>query len=54
MICVEIAKGSMSRLEARRALGEMRQKVGADHATEVEALIETVDEPATDSSTERR
>ena len=48
MICVEIAKGSMTRLEARRALGEMREKVGAAHATEVETLIETAEEAKED------
>ncbi|MCX5746801.1 MAG: hypothetical protein NT062_30380 [Proteobacteria bacterium] len=44
MICVEIAKGAMTTREARRALGEMREKVGAQHATEVETLLDATDQ----------
>jgi len=39
LICIEIAKNAMTVKEARRALGEMRVKVGADHAAEVEAKL---------------
>jgi len=38
IICVEVAKKSMTVAEARRALGEMRTKLG-DHITEVEAKL---------------
>ncbi|HEU0030712.1 MAG TPA: hypothetical protein VFQ53_08765 [Kofleriaceae bacterium] len=39
LICIEIAKGSMTVPEARRALGEMREKVGSEHAREVEKTL---------------
>jgi hypothetical protein len=40
LICIEVAKGSMSTREARRALGEMREKVGGEHAREVESMLD--------------
>jgi hypothetical protein len=39
LICVELAKNAMTATEARRALGEMRVKLGADHVAEVEAKL---------------
>ena len=39
IICVDLAKKTLKSNEARRHLGEMREKLG-DHAREVEALIE--------------
>jgi hypothetical protein len=39
LICVEIAKGAMTATEGRRALGEMRTKIGKDHAAEVETKL---------------
>ena len=38
IICVEVAKKAMSVPEARRALGEMRVKLG-DHVAEVEQKL---------------
>ncbi len=38
LICIELAKGAMSVPEARRALGEMRTKLGA-HVAEVETKL---------------
>jgi hypothetical protein len=40
LICIELDKKAMSVKEARRALGEMVAKVGADHAREVEAKLD--------------
>ena len=39
LICVEIAKNAMTTKEARRALGEMRVKLDAEHIAEVEAKL---------------
>jgi hypothetical protein len=39
LICVELAKQAMTPAEGRRALGEMRQKVGREHAAEVEVKL---------------
>lgn len=38
LICIELAKGAMSVPEARRALGEMRGKLG-EHVAEVETKL---------------
>jgi hypothetical protein len=39
LICVELAKDAMSTTEARRALGEMRVKLDAEHVAEVERKL---------------
>jgi hypothetical protein len=39
LICVDLAKNKISAAEGRRALGEMRGKVGAEHAAEVESKL---------------
>ena len=39
LICIEFDKGRMTTAEARRALGEMVEKVGKTHAAEVEAKL---------------
>jgi hypothetical protein len=39
LICVELAKNAMTAVEGRRALGEMRGKLGAEHVAEVEAKL---------------
>jgi len=39
LICVELAKNAMTPKEGRRALGEMRAKLDADHVAEVEAKL---------------
>ena len=39
LICIELAKNAMSVKEGRRALGEMRVKLDADHIAEVETKL---------------
>lgn len=39
LICVELAKNAMTAKEGRRALGEMRVKLDAEHVAEVEAKL---------------
>jgi hypothetical protein len=46
IICVEFEKGRMTAKEARRALGEMVPKVGAQHAEEVERALREAEEKA--------
>jgi polyhydroxyalkanoate synthesis regulator phasin len=45
-ICVDFEKGRMTAKEARRALGEMVQKVGAKHAEVVERTLREAEEAA--------
>jgi hypothetical protein len=45
LICIELAKGAMTTTEARRALGEMRTKIGKDHTAEVETKLEEAEKP---------
>ncbi len=40
LICIEVAKRAMTAAEGRRALGEMRVKIGPEHAREVEEKLE--------------
>ncbi len=44
LICVEFNKSAMSLSEARRALGEMREKIGEKHAEEVEATLDDAEQ----------
>jgi hypothetical protein len=46
IICVEFEKGRMTAKEARRALGEMTPKVGAEHGEEVERVLREAEEKA--------
>ena len=46
LICVELAKNAMTAKEARRALGEMRVKLDAEHVAEVEAKLEEAERAA--------
>lgn len=39
LICVEFERERMTVFEARRALGEMVEKIGEDHAEEVEEML---------------
>ena len=39
IICVELEKNNLSPWEAKRNLGEMVEKIGAEHAREVEDKI---------------
>lgn len=40
LICIDLAKGALSASEGRRALGEMRTKIGDEHASEVEKKLQ--------------
>ena len=44
IICIDFARGALKLAEARRALGEMRAKVGEGHAAEVEQLLDLAEE----------
>jgi hypothetical protein len=46
LICIELAKQAMTPLEARRALGEMRVKLGPAHVAEVEQKVAEVEKAA--------
>lgn len=39
LICVEFERDRMTVFEARRALGEMVEKIGEEHAEEVEEML---------------
>jgi hypothetical protein len=48
LICVDFEKGKLTTKEARRALGEMAEKIGPEHVAEVEQkLAEAEAEDAT-------
>jgi hypothetical protein len=44
IICVDFARGALKLGEARRALGELRAKVGEEHAAEVDRLLDLAEE----------
>ena len=46
IICVDLAKGVLSGKDARRHLGEMRGKLGEEHAREVQAKIDEAEQAA--------
>ena len=46
LICIELAKQSMTAAEGRRALGEMRQKLDEAHLAEVEAKLAEAEKAA--------
>lgn len=48
LICVEFERDRMTTFEARRALGEMVEKIGEDHAEEVEEMLREAEEEETD------
>jgi hypothetical protein len=48
LICIELDKSAMTWKEGRRALGEMREKVGAEHAVEVEAKLDLAEKADTE------
>ncbi|MFZ5893915.1 MAG: hypothetical protein ACOY0T_22830 [Myxococcota bacterium] len=39
LICIDFDRGALKLAEARRALGEMRVKLSADHVREVEEKL---------------
>lgn len=40
IICIDLAKGTLTTKDARRHLGEMQTKLGKDHSAEVREKIE--------------
>jgi hypothetical protein len=40
LICIDLARGALNSREARRALGEMREGLTAEHAREVEQAVD--------------
>jgi hypothetical protein len=44
LICIDFARGALKLREARRALGEMREGLSAEHAREVEQLLDEAPE----------
>jgi hypothetical protein len=56
LICVDFQRQKLTGFEARRALGEMREKIGEEHAKEVDEMLVkaacAVQNPATEEPTE--
>lgn len=46
IICVDFDRGVLKLKDARRALGEMRSKLDAEHAREVERKLEEAESEA--------
>lgn len=44
LICVDFQREKMTPFEAKRALGEMREKIGPEHTREVELMIKEREE----------
>jgi hypothetical protein len=44
LICIDFARGALKLREARRALGEMREGLSAEHTREVEQLLDEAPE----------
>ena len=49
IICIDFDRGALKPREARRALSEMREGLGSEHAKEVEQKLDAA-EPEPDSS----
>ena len=49
LICVEYQKGRMTIGEARRALGEMREKIGEEHTDEVREMLQKAESEEADT-----
>jgi hypothetical protein len=50
LICVDFDRGSLNLREARRALGEMREKLDPEHVREVEQKLEAAERAEGDST----
>ena len=51
LICIDFDRGALKPREARRALREMREGIGRDHAKEVEQKLRVAEaEPEPESS----
>jgi len=46
IICIDLAKGALTGKDARRHLGEMRGKLGEEHAAEVQEKIVAAEKAA--------
>lgn len=46
IICIDLAKGTLTTKDARRHLGEMQTKLGREHTAEVRAKIEEAEKAA--------
>lgn len=51
LICVDFQKGRMNIRDARRALGEMREKIGDDHTREVVTMLDDADKKKREEET---
>ena len=51
LICIDFARGALKLREAERAFGEMREGLSAEHAREVEQMLNEAeaDEPPASS-----
>lgn len=52
LICIDMARGALRPAEARRALGEMRAGLGAEHAREVEEAVARAEADAASPTSE--
>jgi hypothetical protein len=50
LICVDFDRGALKLREARRALGEMRSKLDAEHVREVERKLDDAEREAPDAT----
>jgi hypothetical protein len=49
LICIDFDRGALKPREARRALREMREGIGSEHAKEVEQKLDSA-EPESEST----
>jgi hypothetical protein len=49
LICIDFDRGALKLREARRALGEMRSKLDAEHVREVEKKLDAAEREAPDA-----
>ena len=50
LICIDFDRGALKLREARRALGEMRSKLDAQHLKEVEKKLDDAEREQPDTS----
>jgi hypothetical protein len=50
LICIDFDRGALKLREARRALGEMRSQLDAEHLKEVEKKLDDAEREALDAS----
>jgi hypothetical protein len=49
LICIDFDRGSLKLREARRALGEMREQLSAEHVREVERKLDEAEREESES-----